>query len=880
MEPVLASPDPMRCRPGVPRAESLTMTPDTLNDALASCEREPIHIPGAILSHGAMLVCDPVSMVIRFHSENFLQITAQKGVAFPASVLKGRSAADFIGERLLHDLRNAATRSGGQTQAGVLTGVRLPSSDAVFDIAMHTHGGLTFVEIEPALDGGQSAAQALELTRQLVGRLAGAGTAQRLHATGARLVQALLGFDRVMIYRFQHDGSGKVVAEARLPHMESFNGHHFPPGDIPPQARALYLANPIRSIPDSTYSPVPLVPGLAAGESPVDMSHCQLRSVSPVHCEYLRNMGVGASLSISIIVDGKLWGLIACHGAEPRVVPLALRVSAELLGHFLSLQIATVERREDRLARAETRAQLERLMVDMGHDQPLIAAVTPRLGGLAATLGCHGAAVLQGTGWAATPGCPDELTCRKLVDHARSSGGGAIWHSQEIAQILPDAGTEMAGALVIQLSERGDTALILFRRDEAHDIDWAGAPTKMVTAVQGRHFIAPRQSFALWRERVQGRSVPWSEHDLANADTLLSWLRDVMLQRSEVAAEEHDASARRNQLIREELNHRIKNVLSLVKSIAQQTGSSATSVADYAQTLEGRLHALASAHDRSLMTSGGSLAGLIEAEAVLHRTLASPDRVLARGPALQLDDKGYGVLALVLHEMMTNAVKYGALSRPEGRLTIDWTLDETGPLVIDWREEGGPEVVPPRRQGFGSRLIRSSLEHDLRGTAEIDFAPQGLFARLIVPRGHVHADATPTAAAVTAGAVAPGTLDSMTVLVVEDQALIAMDTEETLRQLGAGAVVLARNTQDALRHIELSAPHLAVLDVNLGDETSQLVAETLAQRGVPFLFMTGYSDHVMMPPAMRHVPVVRKPVSAAAIAANVALARAAVSAAE
>lgn len=847
------------------------MDDETLRAAVAACESEPIHVPGAILPHGAMLVCDAATLELRYYSANFAQLTQYAGEMFP-----GMAVAEIIGRQAVHDLRNAMATTGAAAKVptGMVPGLRLPWSEAVFDVAMHRHAGAMLIEFEPAPEQGSGAGHALDMTRQLVGRLAAAKDSRRLFDMGARLSQALLGFDRVMVYRFMPDGAGKVVAEARAPGMDSFMGHHFPPGDIPPQARALYLANPIRSIPDSAYAPVPLQPALAPGAAPVDMSHAQLRSVSPVHCEYLRNMGVGASLSISIIVDGELWGLIACHNKAPKPVPSSSRVSAELFGHYFALQIAATERREAMRMRSETRAQLDQLMAGMVGEDDLAHSLTGRLSRIAALMGCQGAAFWRGGVWSATPLALSQADGLRLL---ATAGAGRIWYSQQIgadiAGLSPPAG--IAGALVIPLSDSRADAFFLFRRSEAHGVDWAGEPAKQIAEIAGRITLSPRSSFALWREEVEGRSVPWSEDDLAIAEALRSWLRDAVLIETEANAREREEVGRRRSLVNEELNHRIRNVLSLVKSIALQTGASASTVGEYAELLEGRLQALASAHDQSLEEGAGSLAKLIDVEAALHRSKALPDRVRAEGPDLVLSDKTYGVLALALHEMMTNAAKYGSLSVPEGRLSLLWSFDEATGLMLDWRERGGPTVAPPRRTGFGSRLIRNSVEHDLKGRTEIDFDPDGLVARIVIPACHVALAEQPARA--REGEVGHGvSLHGLSVLLVEDQSLIAMDTEATLRQLGASDIRLAANVRDALTILANFSPDLSVLDFNLGEETSEAVALSLIDRKSPFIFTTGYSDQASLGIAFRNVPVIRKPINSMAIAVNVAAARSAV----
>ncbi|RWR26869.1 GAF domain-containing protein [Sinirhodobacter populi] len=836
------------------------------------CAREPIHIPGAIQPHGAMLVCDPVTFSILHVSRNFAGITGGGAIPFP-----GQPVSEVLGRQHLHDLRNASARAGHRGGVGILAGLVLPGGTRRFDATIHVHAGRCIIELEPAPPEEQTSSQALELTRQLIARLDGVTDTRRLLTVGARLVQALLGYDRVMIYRFGDDGAGQVMAEAAAPELGSFLGHRFPASDIPEQARRLYLQNPIRMIADSAYEPVPLDPPLAPGEAPVDMSHAHLRSVSPVHCQYLRNMDVGASLSISLIVEGKLWGLIPCHHRTARVTPLALRMAAELFGHYFAMQIAATERREAMLASAGARRQLDLMIAEAGTDQPLDQALRGRLPGLAALAGCHGAALLNGEDWLATGAALSHEDGLRLLDLLSREATRGIWHTQALGTLLRGPALPVAGAMVLRLSDKSNIALFLFRREEAHDLNWAGPPEKSVTDTPDGPRLFPRKSFDLWRERVHGRCLPWDEQTLAIAEALRSWLRDVMLSQSEAAAEERARTAHRRNIVNQELNHRVKNVLALVRSIVLQTGASATSVDQYTQALEGRLHALATAHDNSLREGSGSLGALIETEAMLFRGDDDPGRVTAQGPELRLDDTAFGVFALVLHEMMTNAAKYGALSVPGGQLSISWSFDGIEGLVLNWRESGGPAVVVPHESGFGSRLIRGSMEYDLQGRAEIEFAAGGLLARFVIPALHVTDADTQEVLAI--GTV-QGTLDGQSVLIVEDQALIALDTQETLRHLGAGEIRIAGGLAQAQAVLQEFSPDLAVLDFELGGETSESLAHALIARHCPVVFATGYGDRLMLPEGLRHVPVVSKPIGSAAIALQIAAARAVVTAAE
>jgi CheY-like chemotaxis protein len=261
----------------------------------------------------------------------------------------------------------------------------------------------------------------------------------------------------------------------------------------------------------------------------------------------------------------------------------------------------------------------------------------------------------------------------------------------------------------------------------------------------------------------------------------------------------------------------------------------------------------------------------METEADLYRDDAAPDRVILSGPRLGLDQRAYSVLSLVIHEMMTNAAKYGALSTPLGQLRIDWQLLSSGDCAISWVETGGPIVVQPTRTGFGTRLIRSSLEYDLRGKVHIEHRSAGLFATFLIPAAYV--GSTDIEQAVSHGAHAPTLLplDHASILVVEDQSLIAMDVEDTLRSMGAEDVRLAGDPEEALQMLLTFQPKVAILDFNLGAITSEAIAEQLTTLGIPFIFMTGYSDHSSIPERFRHIEVVRKPINDIALAAKLSV---------
>jgi light-regulated signal transduction histidine kinase (bacteriophytochrome) len=423
-------------------------------------------------------------------------------------------------------------------------------------------------------------------------------------------------------------------------------------------------------------------------------------------------------------------------------------------------------------------------------------------------------------------------------------------------------GAAVAGLLAIPISSAPRDYLLLFRSEEAHNIEWAGRPAKTVVVSGLGERLTPRGSFDTWREEVRGRSQPWTPAEHAIAETIRTYLRDVVLRFSEISADERSRAEQRRRVLNDELNHRVKNIIALVKSIATQTGAHATSVEDYATSFEGRLRALAFAHDQSLAGRAGDLPTLVEAEAGMHRYGASAERVVVQGPPIGLDDRAFSVLALVVHEMMTNAAKYGSLSVREGRLTLSWILTEEGDCAIEWLESGGPPVSAPIREGFGSKLIRNTIAYDLGGAVEVDYRSSGLWARFVIPSARLIASTQPVTVRPMA-VLQSDFLAGKEVLVLEDQSLIAMDTEEILRKLGAAGVRCYPNIRDAKTALDARAPDWAILDFNLGDHTSAVIADDLVARGVPFVFATGYGDSVMIPERFRDIRVLHKPINAA-----------------
>lgn len=838
--------------------------PDTLS--LTNCDREPIHVPGSIQPHGCLLACDVSANRIIRHSMNS---SALLGVE---TDLIGQNIETVLGSEAAHSVRNALARTQDGGRSTLLFG-QLTTSGRRFDIAVHRFKGAVIIELEPA---ESAVAGPLELARSMIGRVTAIESIARLVRDTSRLINAMLGYDRVMVYKFGPDGSGKVVSETKRGDLESFLGQYFPASDIPQQARALYLLNTIRIISDANFERIPVYPVLDASGEPLDLSFAHLRAVSPIHCEYLRNMGVGASMSISIIVDGKLWGLIACHHYSPRTLTMAERVAAEMFGEFFSLHLAALQHKTRLDAASTTRDALARFTRDAVASEDIGETLRSHLADFLKLIPADGVGIwLDGT-WTAQGSAPPKGFAPSLTQFAAKVSDGSIWATHHLSSNLAEAESfadVAAGVMVVPLSQRPRDYLFFFRKEVVQTLDWAGNPDKTYQTGPFGERLTPRKSFAIWKQTVTLQSEPWTDEDREFAEATRAALVEVVLQHSELLSDERAKAEVRQRMLNEELNHRVKNILAVIKSLVTHHNSQGESLEGYVEALRGRIQALSFAHDQVIRgDGGGSLRDLVEAEILPYRTEAN--RIDLSGPSVWLDARAFSVMALILHEMSTNAAKYGALSATRGSLLIRWQVSPVGDCILDWVETDGPPVRPPSRQGFGTVLIDRSIPFDLGGDSDVTFAPEGVRAHFRLPARFVTVKNDKPIAPQkrqTLATVADTDLDlsALHILIVEDQMLIAMDLEATLLDAGANSITTSSSQSDGLLQIEVKKPGVAILDVNLGTDTSLPIAEVLLSLGVPFIFATGYGEGGIIPPHLSAVPVVKKPYDSTAILAKV-----------
>ncbi len=496
---------------------------------IRACDREPINIPGSIQPHGVLLVVDPANGVVLQAAGDAASL-----LGYPGSV-PGKTVAEILGARGWEALKLAEAELFQEpTHVGT---VAPEGGDQALTITAHRIDGVVVVELEPA--GPQvSAASALAKIRLLTERIAPAPTLDEACRVAVREVRRITGFDRVLIYRFLTDGSGAVLAEDKDETLQSFLNHRFPASDIPQQARDLYRRNAVRAIADVAYQPAPLNPPLCPPTGrPLDMSYCALRSISPVHVQYLKNMGVGASMSVSILVHGELWGLVACHNTVARRLPYEVLEACRHVGQILAQQIRTSEEADRHRGAADLAAARDRVMRALVNSDDPRAAFLKVGDDLTDVARARGIAVIWKDTVTTAGHVPSEAEVRKLAAwvSARKTDGD-VFATYRLAEVYADGGSlgpVAAGLMATALPGEDMPVLMWFRPEQVEEINWAGNPHKpMESGDERRLVLSPRKSFATWRETVRNRSHPWTATEIGSVEGLRTRLAFVLQQQS------------------------------------------------------------------------------------------------------------------------------------------------------------------------------------------------------------------------------------------------------------------------------------------------------------------------------------------------------------
>lgn len=480
---------------------------------IADCADEPIHIPGSIQPHGFLMALEESGLSIRQLSANcetLLAVPAMSALDQPITQwLTAESAAELQEKLSCGDLRQVNPIQ-----------LQFRGSEKIWSAIAQRSQGLLMLEIEPSVNGDPSFGSVYRTINAAVEAIGAAADLQELYQVTVHWVKELTAYQRVMIYEFDAEWNGRVVAEAREAHQEPFLGLHYPASDIPAQARRLYTTNWLRTIPDVTYTPVPIWPGDHHG-APLDLSNCSLRSVSPVHIQYLKNMGVGASTSISVIKDGVLWGLIALHHEDAAYLPFEVRQGLGFIGRMFSLQHAAREKLENHGYKRhlkELQQQLEHKMKRHANFIDGLLREAPDFTHLVRD--CGGGAIVRRGKLTLVGNTPSQQDTLNLIHWLHGRGESQpLFCTASLAKHYPPAEhfkEHGSGLLAIAIPEVEPFYLLWFKPEVIQTVDWGGDPRKTV----GPAGLTPRNSFALWQETVRLTSLPWAPEEIQVVEAL------------------------------------------------------------------------------------------------------------------------------------------------------------------------------------------------------------------------------------------------------------------------------------------------------------------------------------------------------------------------
>ena len=525
--------------------------------SLSSCDDEPVQTPGCIQAHGMLLALRCSDLVVTQVSENcehWCGLSVDQALGAPLSQIVGATAADRI---------QALTRTEAldHNPCYALT-AKLPGSSAdapPMDMTIHTADGVLLLEMEPSGRSPPVVGQDgdyFSMVRQTIGRLKSTRSLADFCEVVAREARSITGLDRAMVYRFHDDDSGEVMADARRDDLPSWLGLRYPASDIPKPAREIFKRIGVRPLPDAQGALCEMVPLLNPDtQRPLEMTHCALRGASVMYTEYLQNMGVAATLTMPILRDGALWGLIACHHYSARPLPYPLRSAAEFLAQIASLEIAQAELREHLQYRVHLDAVHLAVLARAASDGQLSVA-GPSSPSLLDGIHADGVAVFQRGRWIRAGLTPDEPQLELLAPWLRERidrvpDGLQAWATDALGAAYPAAAgfAELAsGVLATAVSKHADSPLILwFRGEQVQTFNWAGNPHEKPTAVGplGPR-LTPRRSFDLWQEQVRGRSRPWRKVEIEAAQQMRRMVMDLVVVRAEQLAEANAELARSN----------------------------------------------------------------------------------------------------------------------------------------------------------------------------------------------------------------------------------------------------------------------------------------------------------------------------------------------
>ncbi len=678
------------------------MTLQTTQDIdLTACEREPIHIPGSIQPHGILLALRLPDLTLAYASANIAEIFGLD----PVDALEQPMAEVLPLLSREFEAQLADPPPVGTTR--YLRTITIPTraGERRYEAAMSRSGACAVLELEePPTEAVSSLDSLYPTLRRFVEQLQGASSVEVLCHLAAQDIRRMTGFDRVLIYRFDELWNGTVIAEDRNEVLPSYLDLRFPASDIPAQARELYRRNRLRIIPDANYTPVPIQ---SRDSAPLDLSDSVLRSDSPVHIEYMRNMGTLASMSISILRDGELWGLISCHNEGPKRVSLQVRNACDFLTQIFSLQL---EARENTIL-AENRVRLgtvqTRLLAHMAAEDYFIAGLVNNPKDLMLLAGAQGVAVVTQDHCWCLGRSPDEEQVKDLSAWLSRHHREDVFSTDRLGELYPAAkayADRASGLLSISISKAQSSYVLWFRPEVVQTVKWGGNPQKPVQEEAGSLRLHPRRSFEIWKETVREQSLAWDQSEIEAVKELRNAIVGIVLRRAEELAALSEELRRSNKeleafsySVSHDLRAPFRHIVGYSELLKKQEWSELSEKGKrYIDTIIESAYTAGTLVDNLLRFSQMGRTALkprqIDMNALIDEirhqlTMHTPGRriewVIGDLPHLTADPV---LIRLVFENLLDNAIKY-TRPREKARIEIGSTRKE-GETVIFVRDNG------------------------------------------------------------------------------------------------------------------------------------------------------------------------------------------------
>ncbi|TAG92495.1 MAG: GAF domain-containing protein [Oscillatoriales cyanobacterium] len=509
------------------------MTEQTID--LTNCDREPIHIPGLIQPHGVLLVLKSPTLEIVQVSSNTHKIIGRQPQELLGKLLSELLTAKQI--KLIHECLSEDFESMNPLNLFI----KHLKKRLYFDGIVYRSDTVIILEIEPRkVKEKTDFFDFYHQVRGTITRIQKAPTLLEMCQVVVKEVRRITGFDRVMVYRFDAEGAGSVIAEdtdRETPYL----GLHYPPSDIPKQARNLYTLNWLRLISDANYQPVALIPvNNPLTNRPIDLSRSVLRSVSPIHLEYLQNMGVTASMSISLIQDGQLWGLIACHDSTPQYVPYKIRTACEFIGQVMSVELANKEASEDTDYKMQLKSLQTQFVESLSQAEYLLDGMVQLKSELLNLVNATGAVICSSDQCVAVGETPSPEEVHALLDWIKPQFQHSLFETRSLFldyQAAESFRSIASGVLALEISKLSHNYIFWFRPEIIHTVNWGGNPHKPVEVLlDGSLRMSPRKSFDSWQETVRGYSLPWQKIEIEAVAELRSLIVGIVLRQADELA--------------------------------------------------------------------------------------------------------------------------------------------------------------------------------------------------------------------------------------------------------------------------------------------------------------------------------------------------------